>query len=978
MATVYLARDLRHRRRVALKLLHPELAYALGADRFLREIEVAANLTHPHILPLFDSGEVEGLLYYVMPYVEGESLRDRLTRAVQLPIEEAVGIAGNVAAALAYAHGQGIIHRDIKPENILLEGDEAVVADFGIAKAVSAAGGARLTETGLAVGTAAYMSPEQASGASHLDGRSDVYSLGCVLYEMLAGEPPYTGPTAQAIIAKRFSDPVPALRRVRPAVPERLDQIVTKALAPVPADRWPTAQVFRQQLSTFGRTSGTMPTVGVAEPPVPEAKGRDERARMTRRRLGVWLALSGALVAAVAAVLSVRTRPAPTATTSTSVLLVAPFGPTSPDSALAFLGRDLVVTLSASLDGVGELRAIEPTTVLAQVPPERSNLTLDAANTLARRLGAGRAVHGSLLRLGSTVRLDLGLFPTDGRQVIARAAITAPADSIGVLTDSAAWVVLRGLWQGRDAPTPSPEALVRRKPEAVRAFLDGERALLEGRWQSAWRAYQRTIDADTTLWLAYGRYQYAREYNGLDGDSLYQRRFWEHRGELPEPERLLAEAEADTVGTRSEIAARCRVAERFPDFWWGSFSCADWLVHYGSLVGYDPSESRRWLDRTLELNSRFAPGWEHLIWVTAAEADTLGLARALAALERINAGPELAEGWGYDIMPTYRLIIEAWRREGRHAVELIDTVAREVATTSPLTPAHWSSGDMLQYGWPALEIEIDRRLKALSTDSEKVTWSRRTMAHAWAARGAWDSALTTAVDNAREARTTADSRVALRLAVIGAWVEAVSWDEVKRIREAVAVLARPVAEDRTEIAWLDGVAAVGRGDRAALTRAVIAARDPADPNADRLALSLQLLGRVKHGGREVADSLALLAEDRADRPRDSSIHHPLLGALLNFEAGRLQLRHGDTVRATRLLVWPTNVENLPHAVRLHWMLAGLAHLQRGRVAEAQDQRERALHHYREFLRRYDMPVPAHRHLVTEAEVAVSRLKGEEE
>jgi serine/threonine protein kinase len=264
MATVYLARDLRHRRSVALKVLHPDLAHALGPERFLREIEVAANLSHPHILPLHDSGEVAGLLYYVMPYVEGESLRDRLNRETQLPVDEALQLAREVADGLAYAHGQGVVHRDIKPENILLSGGHALVADFGIARAIGQGGSARLTERGMAVGTAAYMSPEQASAASHIDGRSDIYSLGCVLYEMLAGEPPYTGPTAQAIIAKRFSDPVPAMRRVRPTVPERVDRAVTRALAPVPADRFATAAEFARALQPghVGPTMGsTVPLV---------------------------------------------------------------------------------------------------------------------------------------------------------------------------------------------------------------------------------------------------------------------------------------------------------------------------------------------------------------------------------------------------------------------------------------------------------------------------------------------------------------------------------------------------------------------------------------------------------------------------------------------------------------------------------------------------------------------------------------------
>src|SRR5688572_13485618 len=228
MATVYLAHDRKHDRQVALKLLHPELAASLGAERFLQEIRTTARLTHPYILPLHDSGEVDGLLYYVMPYVEGETLRQRLIRERQLPLDDALHIASDVASALAYAHGHGIVHRDIKPENILLAGGEAVVADFGIARAIKAAGGERLTETGLALGTVAYMSPEQSAADREIDGRSDVYSLGCVLYEMLAGQPPFTGPTAQAIVARRLSEPVPLLRHVREQVPVPVEQAIMK------------------------------------------------------------------------------------------------------------------------------------------------------------------------------------------------------------------------------------------------------------------------------------------------------------------------------------------------------------------------------------------------------------------------------------------------------------------------------------------------------------------------------------------------------------------------------------------------------------------------------------------------------------------------------------------------------------------------------------------------------------------------------
>ena len=256
MATVYLAEDLKHHRKVAIKVLKPELAASLGAERFLREIEIAASLTHPNILPLHDSGEADGLLYYVMPYVAGESLRQKLERQTQLSIEESIELARQVASALDYAHRHGVIHRDIKPENILLHEGAAMVADFGIGKAVTAAEG-NITQTGVAIGTPAYMSPEQASADSEVDGRSDLYSLGCVLYEMLSGEPPYTGPTAQAVIAKRFGAPVPHVKVVRD-VADPVDAVVTRALARTPVDRFASAAEFAAALRDA--QSGTLHT----------------------------------------------------------------------------------------------------------------------------------------------------------------------------------------------------------------------------------------------------------------------------------------------------------------------------------------------------------------------------------------------------------------------------------------------------------------------------------------------------------------------------------------------------------------------------------------------------------------------------------------------------------------------------------------------------------------------------------------------
>ncbi len=283
-----------------------------------------------------------------MPFVQSESLRDHLECERQLPVDQAVRITRDVAAALGYAHERGVVHRDIKPENILLSGGQAVVADFGIARALSTAGAERLTETGLALGIPHYMSPEQASGDPHVDGRADVYALGCVLYEMLAGEPPYTGPTAQAIIAKRMVEPIPRIRTVRESVPEALERAITRALAKTPADRFSTAREFAEALSQSARA-----------PLVPRPVG-------TGRHWRIAAVLIVVLVGGAAALRLWSRRPGPDISPSASLIAVLPFAPSGSDTALSRLGRDLVFTISSELDGLGTIRVVDAHTVLAQ------------------------------------------------------------------------------------------------------------------------------------------------------------------------------------------------------------------------------------------------------------------------------------------------------------------------------------------------------------------------------------------------------------------------------------------------------------------------------------------------------------------------------------------------------------------------------------------------------------------------------------
>jgi eukaryotic-like serine/threonine-protein kinase len=389
MATVYLARDLRHDRQVALKVLRPELAHALGPERFLREIRTTAQLAHPHILPLLDSGDAAGTLFYVMPFVDGESLRDRLTREKQLPLDEALQLTREVADALSYAHAHGVVHRDIKPENILLQSAHAVMADFGIARAIAAAGSARLTETGLAIGTPAYMSPEQAAGSQDVDGRSDQYSLGCVLYEMLSGETPYTGPTPQAILAKKLSEPLPRISVVRETVPPGVEAALHKALARTAADRFATASQFARALAT-AEAQGTSGTDA-------QTHGRTDARRRSAARWLVAVLVVVAMGAGVWITGALRSRRGPGgAAEPLHAVAVLPFTYRG-DTAQAWLADGFT---EAVIDGLARVEGLG-VPASGRVSSYRG---LDVREA-GRALGVPRVVTGSVEVLGSQVRV---------------------------------------------------------------------------------------------------------------------------------------------------------------------------------------------------------------------------------------------------------------------------------------------------------------------------------------------------------------------------------------------------------------------------------------------------------------------------------------------------------------------------------------------------------------------------------------------
>ena len=430
MATVYLAHDLKHDRPVALKVLHPEIAAGLGPERFLREIRLTARLQHAHILPVFDSGAVAGRPWYTMPYIRGESLRDRLRREVQLPVETAVEITRQVAHALEYAHREGTVHRDIKPENVLLSDGQALVADFGVARAIGAAGEESLTGTGLAIGTPSYMAPEQASGGQ-VDGRTDVYALGCVLYEMLAGEPPFTGRTPQAIVAKRLAGPAPSVLIVRPNLPRLVDEALRKAMAPVPADRFTSAAQFAEALG--GSSSAAVPATETAE-----MAGQALR----KRRLG-WtgaIALAGLGATVVGYVILPALGIGPTKTLlSAGVLqqrdpvLIADFESRAQDS---LLGPAVTEAFRIDFAGSPVVRVTAPAKVTEALErmrrPATSRLDAALAREVAVREGIKAVVTGHVARLGAGFLLSAQLVSAATGDVLAGHRETA-ADSTQVI-----------------------------------------------------------------------------------------------------------------------------------------------------------------------------------------------------------------------------------------------------------------------------------------------------------------------------------------------------------------------------------------------------------------------------------------------------------------------------------------------------------------------------------------------------------------
>jgi serine/threonine-protein kinase len=625
MATVYLAADLRHGRSVALKVLRADLAATLGPDRFRREIQTAARLQHPHICTVYDSGENEGHLWFTMPFVRGESLRQRLERDGRLPLDEAVRVTSEAGRALDYAHREGFVHRDIKPENILLTGEgDTLVADFGIARALAAVeenAREHLTETGIALGTAAYMAPEQATGERGVDGRADQYALAVTCWELLTGQPPFDGPTAAAIVAQRFTGPVPSVRSARPDVPGAVDQVLRQALALAPADRFESTGAFVRALGD----AVTTPDPGAT---------KALRVRRPGRR-GFAVAAAGVLILALAGVLLFAPAPREAAATDPRLVAVFPFAVRA-DSTFAYLGEGLVDLLSTGLEGAGDLRSVDPRAVL-RLAREGGIEDPERARHAAGRLGAGRFVLGSLFEVGGRLRATAALYDHAGERRSVAEASAADESGLFELVDGLTRQLIAAQLDSAGAPRASAEAMTTASLPALKAYLEGQREFRHGRYAAAASAFERAVGHDTAFALAEQGLAFAAWWSPTDPRAReLTERALRHAGTLGTRERRALEAFAAFGRGQADSAEALyrtlvTVEADDPTAWFG---LGNVLFHFNPRRGRPRAEAREALTRALAREPTSVSVRLQLAYLAAVERDYGAHDSLLAPLTR--------------------------------------------------------------------------------------------------------------------------------------------------------------------------------------------------------------------------------------------------------------------------------------------------------------------------------------------------------
>jgi tetratricopeptide (TPR) repeat protein/TolB-like protein len=649
-------------------------------------------------------------------------------------------------------------------------------------------------------------------------------------------------------------------------------------------------------------------------------------------------------------------------------VLVLPFAVASGDEELERLGHDLVITLAATLDGLGDLRSIDGTTVAARTAAWGSDAIADSGRTLAGQLGAGRVLRGSLLRTGgpgdaeSKIRADLAVFETGVRAAETRVTATASAGDIGALTDSITLALLRRLWPSERRPSVEPHTLTTRSIPALRAFLDGELATAQGRWRDAPAHFERAFAIDSTFWLAGARYLDAMAYRSRPVDPELRDLIWERRDELPERERELMEAgRADSLSQR--LAQASAVAERHPDSWRAWFGYADQLIHNGMFLGETQDEARSAIERAVALNPTSSTLWQHLFWMALADRDTAVTRQAIEELAELGADSASIAATGLDRLRFDRYLHKLAVSGDRPAAAAIDSLAQQIVGYEGPLNLEQIGGEALVYGFPRGETALEEHLLSLPIPASARRGALRSIAQALAGRGAWDSALVVLEEYVPLADGPGPLQVAYRLAAIGRWLGALDdragteWREALARQEGGLDLAA-----RAEIAWLDGVAAspdagsAGPGEAGARLRSLADSVPPGSVDSVTVSLlsrSLEALSLGADGRTDAAaDAMLALERERAESAwfRRTGDLHPYLTAVNRLAAADWLLENDRPGEAAALLRWHESVQ-FPawRAARADATLRGLIRLHRARVADAlgregaaREQRVRAL------------------------------------
>jgi serine/threonine protein kinase/tetratricopeptide (TPR) repeat protein len=723
MSRVFVAQETALGRKVVIKVFPPELAAALSVDRFRREIQLAASLQHPHIVPLLSAGQAGDLLYYSMPLVEGESLRARLAREGELPVPEAIRVLRDVVDALSYAHRHGVIHRDIKPDNVLLSGypprDQsaagayhALVTDFGVAKALDEATHlSSLTATGLALGTPAYMAPEQAAADPHTDQRADIYAVGALGYEILAGRPPFTGPSPQAVIAAQLTQAPAPLAESRASVPPALAAVVMRCLEKRPADRWQSAMELLHALEALSTpAAATVPTTVTTLP----------RTRLARRWPVAFLAISAGLILAAAGWLIFQ-QSRSSAPLDPDLVAVAPFD--VPDPKLSLWREGLVDLLSRNLDGAGPLRSVPPTTVIRRWSGRADRLSAPA---LGRRTGARLVVFGSLIGAGpDSARLTVTALDVLEERPLAEIELRDAANRMDRLADSLTVRLLRELGRTRRIEVFRTASVGSTSLPALKAFLQGEQWFRRAAWDSAVVSYERAIALDSTFPLALRRLGQVWGWQHTAFDSLsnaLRLRAGALNHGLAPRDSLLVTADSLFASLYSTVplvewasigrvhAVARELTQRYPDDFESWYVLGEAHYHFGSSLGSTPRQALEAFDRAIANDSSFAPAYIHPIalalWLDGPEeggryareylrlaptdVSASGIELAEQIIEATRARPTEIARLLRDASPS--ALIDAWLAV-RHAADSTESdiaVARALAA-APAGDARWLS-----------------------------------------------------------------------------------------------------------------------------------------------------------------------------------------------------------------------------------------------------------------------------------------------